>query len=77
MGAPSGWALDKEAPSNKGAFLVSATPPIGEAWEWVLLTVGVCSKNAAFPCRIPLVVNKSTHLLTSSAAGSTLSEVEE
>ena len=34
------------------------------------MMMGVCSKNPALPCRIPLVVNKSTHLITSSTRSS-------
>ena len=67
----------KEAPSFEGASLVPATPPSRRHRGGELLTVGAQLGRCGLSCRIPLVVNKSTHLITSSATGATLSEVEE
>ena len=57
--------------------LLKKTPNRKGIGGWVLVTVGAWLAGAILPCGIPLVVNKSTHLIISSTTEATLSEVEK
>ena len=49
----------KETPSNKGAFLVSATPASGSHRGWVTLRVWVCSPA---PVAVLILDHKNSYL---------------